>query len=225
MGRTNLLELDIPMEGLPIASKPYSVPLKYREFMDQEIKWLEEAGIISRSINNWASPMLIVLKKEERAPPTVPKSPTNNHVKHRKEFNLRLCINYMKLNSCIVTVRQIKSDGSIGKVIANYPLPTINSLLARFQVCRYFSTIDLRSSCYHIRLSKEAAEKTTFIIDKGKWVVHSLPFGINIGPSAFSYIVGEVHLSCQVFTINYLDDIIVFFLNLAGASSIFRRSF
>ena len=34
IGSTDLIELNIPMEALPIASKPYSVPLKYREFMD-----------------------------------------------------------------------------------------------------------------------------------------------------------------------------------------------
>ena len=47
IGRTNLIELDIPMEGLPIASKLYMVPLKYCEFVDHEIKQLEEVGIIS----------------------------------------------------------------------------------------------------------------------------------------------------------------------------------
>ena len=46
IGRTNLIELDIPMVGLPIASKPYMVPLKYHEFVDYKIKQLEEAGII-----------------------------------------------------------------------------------------------------------------------------------------------------------------------------------
>ena len=29
IGRTNKIELDIPTEGLPIACKPYSVPVKY----------------------------------------------------------------------------------------------------------------------------------------------------------------------------------------------------
>ena len=27
--------------------------------------------------------------------------------------------------------------------------------------------------------------------DKDKWILHSLPFGINIGPSAFSYVLGK----------------------------------
>ena len=65
IGRTNLIELDIPTEGLPVASKPYAIPLKYREFVDHEIKQLEEAGIISRSMSDWASPILAIPKKEE----------------------------------------------------------------------------------------------------------------------------------------------------------------
>ena len=47
IGRTNLIELDIPMEGPPTASKPYTVLLKYHEFIDHKIKQLEEVGIIS----------------------------------------------------------------------------------------------------------------------------------------------------------------------------------
>ena len=50
IGRTNLIELDILTEGPAVASKPYTIPLKCREFVDHEIKQLEEAGIISRSM-------------------------------------------------------------------------------------------------------------------------------------------------------------------------------
>ena len=164
--------------------------------MDQEIKQLEEAGIISRSMSDWASLILIVPKKDKRPVPIKPNSSMSNPTKPKKEFNLRFCINYRKLNSHIVTARHIKSDCSIGKVMANYPLPTINNLLVQFEGCKYFSTIDLRSGYYHIRLSKEAAEKTAFVIDKGKWIYHSLPFGINIGQSTFSYVLGKVLLSC-----------------------------
>ena len=51
--------------------------------------------------------------------------------------------------------------------------------------------IDLRSGYYHIRLTKEAAEKTAFVTKKGKYIFHCLPFGINIGPSAFPYVLGK----------------------------------
>ena len=66
IGRTNLIELDILTEGPPIALKPYTVPLKYCEFVDHEIKHLKEVRIISRSMNDWASPILVVPKKEEK---------------------------------------------------------------------------------------------------------------------------------------------------------------
>ena len=38
IGRTNLIKLDIPTEGLPNTSKPYTFLLKYHEFVDHEIK-------------------------------------------------------------------------------------------------------------------------------------------------------------------------------------------
>ena len=47
-----------------------------------------------------------------------------------------------------------------------------------------------------------------FINDKGKWKFHSLSFGINLDPSAFSYLLGKVLASCHKFSLNYLDDII-----------------
>ena len=55
IGRTNLIELDIPTEGPPIPLKPYTVPLNYLKFADHEIKQLDKAGIISSSMSDWAS--------------------------------------------------------------------------------------------------------------------------------------------------------------------------
>ena len=57
---------------------------------------------------------------------------------------------------------------------------------------------------------KEAAEKTAFMTNKGKWIFHSLPFRINIEPSAISYILGKVLAQCTKFTLDYLDDIMIF---------------
>ena len=110
---------------------------------------------------------------------------SNASNKNNGKFNLRLCIDYRKLNSRIQTVHQIKVDGSLGTVISNYPLPTLGSILTHFNGCKFFSTIDLRSDCYHIRLTMEAAEKTAFVNDKGKWIFHSLPLVLILGPQPF----------------------------------------
>ena len=202
IGRTNLIELDIPTEGPCISCQPYSIPLKYRDFVDEEIQQLEDAGIKSMSMSNWASPILVVPKKST---PQDPKSP------NKKQFNLRLCIDYRKLNSQIIMARQTKSHGTLGKVVASYPLPTINTLLARFKGCKYLSTLNLRSGYYHSKLTKEASVKMTFVTDKGKWQFNSLPFRINLGPSAFSYVLGTTLKHCQAFALNYLGDIMICF--------------
>ena len=53
-------------------------------------------------------------------------------------------------------------------------------------------------------------KKTAFITDKGKCIFHSLLFGINIGPSALSYVFGKVLAQCTEFALNYFDDIMIF---------------
>ena len=107
-------------------------------------------------------------------------------------------------------MHQIKVDGSLGKVISNYPLLTIDRILTHFDGCKFFSTIDLWSDYYHISLTKEAMEKTAFVTNKGMWIFHSFLFGINIGPSAFTYALGNVLPQCTKFTLNYFDDIMIF---------------
>ena len=55
-GRTNLIEMDLPTTGPPVSTKPYTIPLKYKSFVDDEIKLLEDAGCISKSLSDWAFP-------------------------------------------------------------------------------------------------------------------------------------------------------------------------
>ena len=101
ISRTNLIELDIPTEGPCVSCRPYSILLKYRDFVDGEIKQLEDTGIISRSMSDWASPILVVTKKPASQDP---KSSS------KKQFNLRLCIDYRKLNSQISTASKVQWD-------------------------------------------------------------------------------------------------------------------
>ena len=70
--RTNLVEMDLPTTGLPIMSKPYTIPLKYKSFINDEIKLLEDAGCISKSLSDWASPICIVKKKPDPSQPHKP---------------------------------------------------------------------------------------------------------------------------------------------------------
>ena len=153
-------------------------------------------------MSNLASPILVVPKKQNHM--------DSNNSQGSSNFNLQLCIDYRKLNSHIQTAHQIKANGTLDNVIYNYTLPTIDSILAHFNSCNYFSTIDLRSGYYHIKLSKGVAVRMAFITDKGKWFFHSLSFGINISPPAFTCVLGKVLVQYSRYALNYLDDIMVF---------------
>ena len=67
--RTNLIEMDLPTTGPLISTKPYTIPLKYKSFIDEEIKLLEDAGYISKSLSDWASPKCIMKKKADPSQP------------------------------------------------------------------------------------------------------------------------------------------------------------
>ena len=66
------------------------------------------------------------------------------------EVQLQMVIDYRQLNKRIITSRAPDRNGKVGKVILNYPIPTIESVLARLEGCKYFSILDLRSGYHHI---------------------------------------------------------------------------
>ena len=144
-GRTNLVEMDLPTMGLPVASKPYTIPLKYNSFIDEEIKLLEDVGCISKSISNWAAPTCIVKKKPDPSQP--------------KKLQLTMCIDYRKVNQSQITAH----NSNNGKVVSIFPLPRIQELLSRLIHCKYFSSLDLPLGYYHISLREDAKKKTVFV--------------------------------------------------------------
>ena len=197
VGRTKLHTLDVQVtEGSLVFMKQYTILLKYQNFIDNETERLEEAGLISRSLSNWSAPWMVVPKKQN------PDNPC--------EVQLRMVIDYRQLNKRIITSRAPDRNGKIGKVILNYPIPTIESLLARLEGCKYFSILDLRSGYHHIGLSKQSKPLTTFTTNSGKFQWNVLPFGIGIRVQTFSFVINKAIGHCSDFTANYLDDIIVF---------------
>ena len=133
IGRTNLHTLDVQVtEGSPVLVKQYTILLKHQNFIDDETKRLEEAGLISRSLSNWSAPCMVVPKKQDSDKPD--------------EIQLRMVINHRQLNKRILTSRALDRNGKVGKVISNYPIPTIESQLARLEGCKYFSILDLRNN-------------------------------------------------------------------------------
>ena len=195
VGRTKLHTLKVQvMEGSLVFMKQYTIPLKHQNFINDETKRLEEAGLISRSLSNWSVPCMVVPKKQD------PDNPP--------EVQLRMVIDYRQLNKRIIMSRVPDRNGKIGNVISNYPIPTIESLLARLEGFKYFSILDLRSGYHHIGLSEQSKPLTAFTMHSGKFQWNVLPFGI--GVQTFSFVINKAIGHCSDFAANYLDDIIVF---------------
>ena len=191
IGRTKLVKMDIDTGDSPlVSSRPYTLPLKHYEWVQREIESLERAGVITKSMSKWASPIVIVPKKS--APGEPPKR--------------RLCVDFRKVNELqqgVITAGKTKGQISI------HPLLKIDEMYAKLKGAKVFPTIDLRSGCHHIALGKSSRAKTAFVTPFGKYEFLMVPFGLAQAPAYFQLLMNKV-LKGLKFAMTYLDDIIIF---------------
>ena len=191
IGRTKLVKMDIDAgDSPPVSSRPYTLPLKHYEWVQREIESLERAGVITKSMSKWASPIVIVPKK------SAPREPPKR----------RLCVDFRKVNELqqeVITAGKTKGQISI------HSLPKINEMYAKLKGAKVFSTIDLRSGYHHIALGKSLRAKTTFVTPFGKYEFLMVPFGLAQAPAYFQLLMNKV-LKGLKFTMMYLDDFIIF---------------
>ena len=192
IGKTMLVEMEIDTGNHPpIASKPYTLPLKHYNWVQKEIETLERAGIIERSISPWASPVVIVPKKS--APGEPPRR--------------RMCVDYQRINKLQPEVT--KADDGKG-CISLIPLPKIDELYAKLKGYKVFSSLDLRSGYYHIGLKDSAKPKSAFVLSSlGKYQFNRVPFRLAQAPAYFQKLINDVLKGCN-FAMGYLDDIIIY---------------
>ena len=187
IGKTLLVEMDINTgDSPPIASKPYTLSLKHYDWVQKEITTLERAGIITKSISPWASPVVIVPKK------SAPEEPPQR----------RMCVDFRRLNKQLPEVKNM--SGGKG-CISLVPLPKIDELYTKLQGYKGY-TLDLWSGYYHIGLSESAKPKTAFVVSgMGKFEFNRVPFGLAQAPAYFQRLINEVLTDCN-FAMGYLDD-------------------
>ena len=112
----------------PLYQPPYRVPYAQQEILYKEIQEMEDKGVIQPSVSPWSAPIVMV----------------------KKDGDLRICIDYRKLNDIT------KTDP--------YPIPLIHETLDRLGGAKYFSAIDLASGYWQIEMDPEAQQKTAFIV-------------------------------------------------------------
>ena len=195
ISRTKLVKMDIDTgDSSPLSSRPYTLPLKYYEWVQKEIESLERAGFITKSMSPWASPIVIVPKKS--AP--------------REPLKRRLCVNFRKVNELqqeVITAGKTKGQISIRL------LPKIDEMYAKLKGAKVFSTIDLRSGYHHLALGKSSRAKIAFVTPFGKYEFLMVLFGLAQAPAYFQLLMNEV-LKGLPYAMTYLNDIIIFSENV-----------
>ena len=116
--------------------------------------------------------------------------------------SLRMCIDYQALNKQTVKSR--------------CPLPRIDDLFDKLQGAQVFSSIDLQSAYYQVRLKPEDVPKTAFTTPMGLYEFRVLCFGLTNAPGTFQNIMNDVLKDViGKFVLVYLDDIVIFSKNEA----------
>ena len=123
IGRTKLVKMDIDTGDSPlVSSRPYTLPLLHYEWVQREIESLECAGVITKSMSKWASPIVIVPKKSAPGEP----------------LKRRLCVDFRKVNELqqeVITAGKTKGQISI------HPLPKIDEMYAKLKGAKVFQQL------------------------------------------------------------------------------------
>ena len=117
---------------------------------------------------------------------------------HKKDGGLRFCIDFRRLNS------RTKKD--------TYPLPRMQETMESMVGTRFFSTMDLKSDFWQVKMAKDSQQYTAFTVGSmGVYEFLRMPYGLCNAPATFQRLMqnclGELNLT---YTLIYLDDVIVF---------------
>ncbi|KAG1946284.1 interleukin-1 receptor accessory protein-like 1-A [Pimephales promelas] len=146
------------------------------EAVRQHLQELLNAGVIRESESPFSSPIVVVRKKNGQ---------------------VRLCIDYRKLN--LQTVKDA------------YALPRMDDTFTALSGSKWFSVLDLKSGYYQIEVDEVDKPKTAFVCPLGFWEFNRMPQGVTNAPSTFQRLMekcmGDMNLKEVVV---FLDDLIVF---------------
>ncbi|KAG1953594.1 interleukin-1 receptor accessory protein-like 1-A [Pimephales promelas] len=146
------------------------------EAVRNHLQQLLDAEVIRESESPFSSPIVVVRKKNG---------------------DIRLCIDYRKLN--LQTVKD------------SYALPNLEESFSALTGSKWFSVLDLKSGFYQIEMEEADKHKTAFLCPLGFFEFNRMPQGITNAPSTFQRLmercIGELNLKQALV---FLDDLIIF---------------
>ena len=181
IGRTTLAyhHIDTLPNTKPINQRAYRVPLKMRQEIEKQTDELLQAGIIRPSQSPWASPIVMVNKPHEPQ-------------------NMRLCVDYRKLNAVTQPV--------------SFPMPTIDEILDTFadKTLHWVSSCDIRMAYHQLPVFPKDIPKTAFVTHQAKFEYLSMPFGLLSSSFSYQNLMNVVLKGLTFDTVCcYLDDVAI----------------
>eukprot|EP00731_Ephydatia_muelleri_P035359 Em0116g11a len=177
IGRTEMIQHHINTENAkPVKQAPRRLPFHHLKEVKKLVESMLDNNVIEPSNGPWASPIVLVKKKDG---------------------STRFCVDFRQLNS--VT----RKDA--------HPIPRIDETLDALHGACWFSTLDLASGYWQVKVAPEDREKTAFTTPYCLYQFCVMPFGLCNAPSTFQrlmeLVLAGLHWSsCLV----YLDDIIIY---------------
>ena len=117
----------------------------------------------------------------------------------KKDGKPRFCVDYRTLNQVM------KPD--------RWPLPKIEVIFDDFEGANVFSTLDLFSGYWQVRMAEQCKEVTTFVCRYGTFKFEVMPFGLMNAPSIFQRMMDLIFRNCPFVRV-YLDDVVFFSADL-----------
>ena len=116
----------------------------------------------------------------------------------KKDGTLRFCIDFRKLNA------RTKND--------SFPLPRMQETMESMVGALFFSSMDLKSGFWQVRMSEKSRQYTAFTVGSlGVYEFLRMPYGLCNAPATFQRLMqnclGELNLT---YALVYLDDLIVY---------------
>uniref|UniRef100_A0A3B1JYN6 Gypsy retrotransposon integrase-like protein 1 n=1 Tax=Astyanax mexicanus TaxID=7994 RepID=A0A3B1JYN6_ASTMX len=176
-GRTNRVKHHIKLsDETPFKHRARPIHPQDLEAVRKHLQELLQAGIIRESESPFSSPIVVVRKKNG---------------------DVRLCIDYRKLN--LQTVKDA------------YALPNLEETFSTLTGSKWFSVLDLKSGYYQIEVEETDKPKTAFVCPLGFWEFNRMPQGITNAPSTFQRLMEKCMSGMNLKEVLvFLDDLIVF---------------
>ena len=184
VGNITNYECSIPLScDTYITKKPYRCSYQDRQEIENQVSQLLKHGIITESNSPYASPVTLQFKKVGAT-----------GQKQKK----RMCVDYRDLNKVIVP--------------ESYPFPLIDEIITQTRGHTWFSALDINAAFWSIPITEQDRHKTAFVTQSGHYEWRTLPFGMKNSPAIFQRVLSGIlrRRGLCSFSINYLDDILVY---------------